>query len=451
MRKHRHHDQAPHGGASSGACPATLEDLDEAVAKLAEAERLRAAAAVLLTRVRARGDGEAAVGMPVEQHLRWRTNLRRGTVSTLALLTDVAPDVPTLLSALDAGRVTLDQAAAVAWPAARVSRADRVALDGALEADDAWTRLSPELLEVEVARLLDEIADPARQAERQQARREQQYLHLQPTLDGQALKFWGQAVGLDAALLDATLHAAADAPVADDTPDPDGILVDDQRANGNRLFEGLHRILRAWHGHDSGTPEITLLAIVDERDDAASTMAELLTTTHGLAPRLTADQIVRVQAEQSVRRLEVHADLDGELVSIDGRAGHLHRDPRSLSEDTTRLLCLARDPHCRMPGCTNPARSADLHHLRWKSWGPDVPDDPSNRALVCRRCHHRIIHRWRWTGTVGALGRVAWHRPATGTSPPMTTSTTGRLARRLRPPPEPAGRILDPFGEPIPF
>ncbi|MFT5223419.1 MAG: hypothetical protein ACI867_001735, partial [Glaciecola sp.] len=80
MKKRRGEEQD--GGNAS---TATRQDLALAVAELAVSEAARSRAVAALARVRARGDGEAAVGMPVDQHLRWSTNLRHGSVSTISV------------------------------------------------------------------------------------------------------------------------------------------------------------------------------------------------------------------------------------------------------------------------------------------------------------------------------------------------------------------------------
>lgn len=144
MSKRRDFDQQ--GGPGTPVSAATLADLALAESHLAEAERLRAEATAALARVRARGDGEAATGMPMTQHLRWKTRVRRETVTSIGVISDVAGELPCVIAALEAGELTLDQASAVAWPAAKVSRLMRRELDGVLVCEDGWTGWSPERL-----------------------------------------------------------------------------------------------------------------------------------------------------------------------------------------------------------------------------------------------------------------------------------------------------------------
>jgi hypothetical protein len=430
----KNHGEAQHGGNAS---TATREDLALAVRRLADAEAARSEAVAALARVSARGEGEAAAGMPIDQHLRWSTNLRHASVSTISVIVDVAPDLPTVMAAHAEGKVNLDQMAAIAWPAARVSRELRRSLDVSLgTSDNRWWTWSPDQLEVEVTRLLEALTPAATEAE-ELARAQRQYLHTQSTLDGQGLKFWGQAWGIDAALMDQTLRSAAPAPVAAEA-DEDCVLIGHPSVRDGQRFEGLMNIFRAYGGRtDAPGPDVTIYAIVDETTDGTGS-AEVLTATRGLAPRMSAAQVARLEAN-GARRVEVFA-LNGEIVAVDGRGGHAINDPEGLSEDTTRIICTVRDRTCRAPGCDRPAEH--LHHLIWQTW-PGSTDDPSNRAWLCTRCHHRVVHRWRWTGSVGELGRIRWKRG------PTIACTRGRLDQRLRRPP--AQQELDHEGQPLPF
>ncbi|MFT5223995.1 MAG: hypothetical protein ACI867_002325, partial [Glaciecola sp.] len=269
------------------------------------------------------------------------------------------------------------------------------------------------------------------------ARAQRQYLHTQSTLDGQGLKFWGQAWGIDAALMDQTLRSAAPAPVAAEA-DEDGVLIGRPTVRDGQLFEGLMNIFRAYGSRaDAPGPDVTIYAIVDETAEGTGT-GEILTAARGLAPRMTAAQVAKLHSE-GARRIEVFA-VNGEIVSVDGRAGHTRNDPGGLSEDTTRIICTVRDRTCRAPGCDRPAEH--LHHLIWQSM-PGSTDDPSNRAWLCTRCHHRVVHKWKWAGTVGAVGRIRWKRG------PTIACTRGRLDQRLKPPP--IDQQLDHEGQPLPF
>jgi len=54
-----------------------------------------------------------------------------------------------------------------------------------------------------------------------------------------------------------------------------------------------------------------------------------------------------------------------------------------------RKALVARDRHCRYPGCDRPASWCDAHHIWW--WSQGGPTNLDNLALLCRR-HHTLIH-----------------------------------------------------------
>jgi hypothetical protein len=54
---------------------------------------------------------------------------------------------------------------------------------------------------------------------------------------------------------------------------------------------------------------------------------------------------------------------------------------------------VARDQHCRFPGCDRPAHWCDGHHVIWFS--NHGPTNLGNMVLLCRR-HHRRLHRPGW-------------------------------------------------------
>jgi hypothetical protein len=54
---------------------------------------------------------------------------------------------------------------------------------------------------------------------------------------------------------------------------------------------------------------------------------------------------------------------------------------------------VARDEHCRFPGCDRPADWCDAHHVIWFS--RHGPTNLGNLVLLCRR-HHKRLHRNGW-------------------------------------------------------
>jgi hypothetical protein len=97
-------------------------------------------------------------------------------------------------------------------------------------------------------------------------------------------------------------------------------------------------------------------------------------------------------APQKLRELACDADfipmvLKGQSVPLDvGRS-------RRLVKESQRAALVARDRGCAYPGCCNPARWADAHHV--KHWLDGGETNIDNLVLLCRK-HHRVLHASAW-------------------------------------------------------
>jgi hypothetical protein len=102
------------------------------------------------------------------------------------------------------------------------------------------------------------------------------------------------------------------------------------------------------------------------------------------------DGATNVSAETS-RRIACDASLVVMRHARDGSVLDVGRRTRAIPTAIRRAL-LARDRHCRFPGCS--ARRCDGHHIRhWADGGPTRLD---NLTLLCRR-HHRAVHEGGFT------------------------------------------------------
>ena len=89
-----------------------------------------------------------------------------------------------------------------------------------------------------------------------------------------------------------------------------------------------------------------------------------------------------------VRRLACDAELIPMTLGGPGGSADVGRSRRTVSLRLRRLL-IARDRHCRWPGCHEPPSRCDAHHVcHWLDGGPT---DLANRVLLCHR-HHRHLH-----------------------------------------------------------
>ncbi len=86
-----------------------------------------------------------------------------------------------------------------------------------------------------------------------------------------------------------------------------------------------------------------------------------------------------------------------------------------------RRLVIARDRHCRFPGCHQPPQACQPHHIIPRS--KDGPTSLTNLLMLCTFHHLIAVHRWGWGIALLPDGTV------TATSP-----IDGRILRSHGPP-----------------
>ena len=145
--------------------------------------------------------------------------------------------------------------------------------------------------------------------------------------------------------------------------------------------------------------------------------------TH-VGPTLDPDTVRRLACDAGIHRL-----ITGPGSSILD-FGHENR----LVSDNLFLALVARDRHCRWPGCTIRATWCDAHHIIHRADHGPTNDD--NLVLLCHR-HHQLSHQpgWTITGTGTELtvrnpdGTVEISRPP-GAPPPATPPRAGTTGQQ---------------------
>ena len=90
-----------------------------------------------------------------------------------------------------------------------------------------------------------------------------------------------------------------------------------------------------------------------------------------------------------VRRLACDAEIIPMILNSAGGSADAGRSRRTVPLRLRRLL-VARDRHCRWPGCHEPPSRCDAHHIwHWIDGGPTNLD---NLVLLCHR-HHHFVHQ----------------------------------------------------------
>ena len=163
---------------------------------------------------------------------------------------------------------------------------------------------------------------------------------------------------------------------------------DDRRSPGQRRADGLGEICRQWmDGRDRPVvagerPHLTVTVGVDDlRADGAGS-AELDHGSAGLdhAGPIGREAARRIACDASVRRVVMGPR--SEPLDV-GRA-------TSVVPPALRRAVIARDRHCRFPGCDRPHTWCDSHHV--DHWADGGATSLANLLLLCRR-HHRMVHR----------------------------------------------------------
>ena len=254
------------------------------------------------------------------------------------------------------------------------------------------------------------VVDPEGEdrAQERELDREARAAHLQRFLtiaDDHAGGAWirGRCAAEDAALIKSTLMSLA-------APMPTACDPDTCRTPGC--------------GHDGRDPRdhgARLLDALAETCRRAQT-ADLLPHQHGAPPRLTllmdyADLLaglgVGVTEEgteiptSAVRRLCCDAEVIPAVLGSTGEVLDVGRSSRLVTPAIWKAL-VARDRHCRFPGCRRPPLMCHAHHVRhWIDFGPTNLD---NLLLLCGH-HHRLVHAGPWRVDLNPTGDAVFLPP----------------------------------------
>ncbi len=179
------------------------------------------------------------------------------------------------------------------------------------------------------------------------------------------------------------------------------------RTAGQRNADAFTMIMRQWleltHANTPDHVRSQAIAVVD------------LAETPGIGPELIA------QAREERRRDGHLSRVTLERIACDGNISRaimfgksevldLGRTTRIASPAQFRAL-IARDRHCRAPGCTEPPRRGQAHHKWW--WTRGGPTDLDNLELLC--WYH---HRQRHIDDANAPSHVPPPDPPYGPAPP---------------------------------
>ncbi|WP_402463004.1 HNH endonuclease signature motif containing protein [Isoptericola aurantiacus] len=472
-----------------------LDALAEVQAAIGALEGRRAA--VLAQLVDAAERSESAVLAPTDPRVRRTSSARRRELARRAVVAEVATTLhvgehaagtlcdhaqtlttkaPQSLAALAQGRCSWAHASRVARQVADLAPQDARRVDATVATELAAA--TPGQVEARVRRTRESVHPEPLEVRHERAASERA-VFLDDDRDGMA---W-----LSARLPASLAHAAYDrlcraAVSLRTTGDP--------RTAGQGRADAMAALLLDDGTLERSTPPAALRGAADPTGQASPTgsapaavgedfptvpvpgagLGSLAVLARSLRPRVT----VTVPVLTLLGGADIPADLEGygpvdantarELVALAPSLRRVLTHPEtgvvlSVGRDSytvpssLKAALVRRDATCRFPGCTAPARRADLDHTR--AWADGGRTDADNLAHLCRH-HHVLKHQSAWTVRTaprtppargGPTGEPPWGGTLEWTSPTgrrhLTTpdgSLPASLHRELPESPLPAGR-----------
>jgi hypothetical protein len=374
---------------------------------------------------------EAITGIPLEQWLAIVGQRTRSDRRMLLTTCDVLRRLPSLRGAfLVDGTISWAQTRSVALQVERLPRAFDDAIDDALARTiEACQGSDPDVLTSAVSRALRSIEMSASEPREAESRPTEEFLAIQPRLDGSGGSIYGEFDGLSLATIDAaltpTVEELRDARWADGELNPRGVQA---RGRGRRLVDLCDASLAGGDsqgGQGTGSrPQLLVRVELSMLLGEAPLPGELLTRLTGGRLWADASTVRQLVEERGADLRTVILDDCGAVVGV----GRRTRVPTGWLRDAT----LALHDTCSGPGCQRPARSCDTDHARpWhatESGEPGGRTDIDELAPLCRT-HNRTKESAGWTVTQDPDGSRTWHHAGTG----LTTTT--RPATWQPPPP----------------
>jgi hypothetical protein len=200
------------------------------------------------------------------------------------------------------------------------------------------------------------------------------HLHLSATYEG-AVRVDGLLDPVGGALVMRALET-----------EPDPADAPARRSLSQRLADALVDLCRAHltdpkTGKGSGA-EVLVLCDLATLAGEPGALASVVADIDGIGP----------VAPEAIRRLACDGVARRVLVDAAGDVLDLGRRTRTVT-DAQRRAVIARDRHCRFPGCRRSSRQCQVHHLVF--WDHGGTTDIHNLCLVCWY-HHRLVHEHGW-------------------------------------------------------
>lgn len=117
--------------------------------------------------------------------------------------------------------------------------------------------------------------------------------------------------------------------------------------------------------------------------------------------------VVRGEAHSMAREIAASTPL-WDRVTTDSRTGTVLKVDRYRPSEEIKRILMARDQHCRLPGCRVPAHRGDLDHTVNAAKGGETSN--TNLGALCRG-HHMLKHHGGWQVAQLDGGVYEWRSP----------------------------------------
>ena len=205
-------------------------------------------------------------------------------------------------------------------------------------------------------------------------------LSVDSLLDGR-VAVAGEFTSADAAIVEAALRVF-------DVPDPvddQGQVIGEPRSLRQRRADALVAVCKFGLAHREGAsasgrflPHVSLIVEASQLAGAvAGDHRASAVTSDGSV--LTATAVATLSCDSVVQR----------VLTADGVLLDMGREVRTATSAQRRAV-IARDRHCRAPGCRTGPKHCDVHHIH--HWINGGRTDLGNLVLLCGT-HHRLFHR----------------------------------------------------------
>ena len=330
-----------------------------------------------------RGQGYASSGaLSARAWLRWKCNLLDKAASDQVNVARALESLPQTSEAFADGDISYRHVSLIAHTAQELgdkmeAEAEAILVTAAREQDPRGLKI--------VSLHLRHYLEPdgvLRDANEQHDRR---YLYLSQTLDG-VFYLNGRFDAEGGAVLRTALDAVMKPPAPDDER-----MARQRRADA--LVVLMRRQLDGGQLPEVGGQKPHLMVTLD-----------LATLTKAPGSRAAELEWAQPIPAEIARRLACDCTITPIPCGAESHQVEVAGSSRVIPPAMKRAL-IARDKHCRFPGCDMPPAWTDGHHI--KHWADGGPTALSNLLLFCRR-HHGFFHERGWSLEKAEGGLVAY-------------------------------------------